>query len=395
MKVAIVHDFLMQMGGAEKVVEVMHQMFPDAPIYTSAYDPDAMPAYYRTWDIRTSFLQNLPFKQKLHRLALPLYPMAFEGFDLSDFDLVLSSSSAFAKGVITQPHTTHVCYTHAPMRYAWMTRTYVKNEKIGKPLQLLLRPGMNYLRLWDAVASSRVDHYVANSSAVARRIGKFYRRNCDVVFPPVDLDRFQPADEVGDYYILVSRFVPYKRLDIAVDAFTKMGRRLLVVGGGRQMDTLKERAGPTIEFPGRVDDVELPGLLARAKAYIMPGEEDFGIAPVEANACGRPVIAYAAGGALDTQIDGVTGVLFKEQTVAGLCAALERADSIVFNPAVIQAHARLFGTDVFEANLRAAILSAIADDPEPGERLQRKTLLTGESEPDYGLPLAVVGGSVR
>jgi glycosyltransferase involved in cell wall biosynthesis len=394
-KVAIVHDFLMQMGGAEKVVEVMHQMFPDAPIYTSAYDPEAMPAYYRTWDIRTSFLQNMPCKQKLHRLALPLYPMAFEGFDLSDFDLVLSSSSAFAKGVITQPHTTHVCYTHAPMRYAWMTRTYVNNEKIGNLMQVLLRPGMNYLRLWDAVAASRVDHYVANSSAVGRRIEKFYRRRCDVVFPPVDLARFQPAADLEDYYILVSRFVPYKRLDIAVDAFSQMGRRLLVVGGGRQMDMLKERAGPTIEFPGRVDDVELPGLLARARAYIMPGEEDFGIAPVEANACGRPVIAYAAGGALDTQIDGVTGVLFGDQSVAGLCAAVERADGIAFDPAIIQAHARLFGTDVFKANLRAAILSAIAGDQEPGQRGLRTKNAGEESEPDYGIPLALAGGSLR
>ena len=359
MKVAIVHDFLTQMGGAEKVVEVLHDMFPEAPIYTSIFDPDAMPIYYRTWDIRPSFLQKLPIKKYSHRLALLLYPLAFESFDLSEYDVVISSSSAFAKGVITQPHTTHICYTHAPMRFAWTTKNYMKNEKVNRPMRMILGPGMHYLRNWDMQAASRVDHYVANSRAVSQRISKFYRRNCDVVYPPVDTKRFSIDSDVGDYFIIVSRFVPYKRLDLAVEAFTKLGLPLKVVGTGRQMKQLKEIAGPNVEFLGRVDDVALPGLLARAQAYLMPGEEDFGIAPVEANACGRPVIAYAAGGALDSQIDGVTGVLFKEQTVDCLCEAVRRFQQIKFDPQRIQAHAQAFDNDVFRVVLHNTIHNMI------------------------------------
>jgi glycosyltransferase involved in cell wall biosynthesis len=365
MKVAIVHDFLMQMGGAEKVVDVLHDMFPDAPVYTSAYDPVAMPAYYRTWDIRTSFLQRMAFKKYTHRIALPLYPMAFESFDLSGYDLVISSSSAFAKGVITQPHTTHICYTHAPMRYAWTTRSYMQNERASSPLRAMLGPVLHYLRTWDALASTRVDTYVANSSAVAQRISKFYRRDCEIVYPPVDTDRFNIAPEIGDYYIIVSRFVPYKRLDLAVQAFTRLGRPLKVVGTGRQMKDLQEGAGENVEFLGHVDDVELPGLLARARAFLMPGEEDFGIAPVEANACGRPVIAYAAGGALDSQKDGLTGVLFDEQSVEGLCKAVLRADNILFNPIRIRAHAQRFDTCMFQQRMKQVIAAACGTENRP------------------------------
>jgi glycosyltransferase involved in cell wall biosynthesis len=357
MKIAIVHDFLLQMGGAEKVVDVLHDMFPHAPIFTSAYDAASMPPYYKTWDIRTSFLQRLWMKKKTHRAALLLYPFAFELFDLSEFDLVLSSSSAFAKGVITKPETTHVCYTHAPMRYAWTTRSYVENEKFGRLVRTALLPVAHYLRMWDSSAAARVDHYIANSSAVAKRIEKYYRRPSQIIFPPVDTGRFEIAGEVDDYYIIVSRFVPYKRLDLAVAAFTRLKRRLKVVGVGRQMPALRAKAGPTIEFLGHVDDADLPGLLARAKAFIMPGEEDFGIAPVEANACGRPVLAYAAGGALDTQVHNVTGVLFGDQSVEGLCNAVCQADHVDFDPVRIRAHASRFDTEVF----RSQIARAIAD----------------------------------
>jgi glycosyltransferase involved in cell wall biosynthesis len=357
MKVAIVHDFLVQMGGAEKVVETLHDMFPDAPIYTSIYDPDAMPIYYRTWDIRTSFLQKLWMKKHSHRLALLLYPTAFESFDLSDYDIVISSSSAFAKGVITQPNTAHICYTYTPMRYAWTTKAYMNRERLAKPLRLLLSPGIHYLRTWDAMAADRVDKYVGISTTVAKRIAKFYRRDCEIVFPPVETKGLDISPEVDDYYIIVSRFVPYKRIDLAVEAFTRMGIPLKVVGTGRQMKELQAKAGPNVQFLGRVDDVELPGLLARAKGYVMPGEEDFGLAPVEANACGRPVVAFAAGGALDTQIDGVTGVLFNNQTVEGLCHAVQRAESIEWDPYVIQAHARKFETAVFRERMMEIVTS--------------------------------------
>lgn len=364
MKLAIVHDFLMQMGGAEKVVEVLHDMYPDAPIYTSAFDARAMPAHYRTWDIRTSFIQKMLMKRQTHRLALLLYPMAFESFDLSEYDVVISSSSAFAKGVITQPHTTHICYCYAPMRYAWTTRSYMKNERASKPLGALLSPGIHYLRMWDSIASSRVDQYIAISDVIARRIKKFYGRDSEIIYPPVDISRFNIAPEIGDYYIIVSRFVPYKRLDLAVKAFTKLGRPLKVVGAGRQMKQLQAMAGKNVEFLGRVSDAKLPGLIARAKAFLMPGEEDFGIAPVEANACGRPVIAFAAGGALDTQVDGVSGILFKEQTTGGLCEAVRRADTIDFDPASIREYARRhFDTSVFRRKMAHVVERCQQDEP--------------------------------
>ncbi|MDQ2732603.1 MAG: glycosyltransferase [Armatimonadota bacterium] len=362
MKVALVHDFMVQMGGAEKVVDIFHDLFPEAPLYTSIYEPDAMPDRYRGWDIRTTFLQRIPYREKFHRLALLFYPLAFESLDLSEYDLVLSSSSAFAKGVITQPHTRHICYTHTPMRFAWSTRSYVESEGISKGLQNLLFPGTHYLRLWDAAASSRVDQYVANSSIVSQRIEKFYRRDSEIIYPPVDTDLFTIAPQVEDYSIVVSRFVPYKRLDLAVDAFTALNRPLKVVGDGRQMDALRARAGKTVEFLGRVGDAELRNLMARAKAFIMPGEEDFGIAPVEANACGRPVIAYAAGGALDTQIDGVTGVLFKESSVESLCDAVRRADTISFDPGVIRSHALQFDTRVFRQKIQQVVNSVVKVD---------------------------------
>ena len=362
MRVAIVHDFLMQMGGAEKVVEVLHAMYPEAPVYTSAYDPEVMPDIYRTWDIRTSFLQRLPYKRKTHRFALPLYPMAFEAFNLSSYDLVISSSSCFAKGIITPPHTTHVCYTHAPMRFAWSTESYLENENLPGLFRPPLAVITHYLRTWDAIASTRVDQYIANSSVVARRIKKFYRADSEIVFPPVETGRFQIADAVDDYYIMVSRAVPYKRLDLAVAAFTRLKKPLKIVGSGRQMEELKAQAGPNVQFLGRVGDKDLPGLMARAKAYIMPGEEDFGIAPVEANACGRPVIAYAVGGALDTQLDGVTGVLFNEQTVDGLCDAVCRLEDLEIDPQTIQNHARNFDTAVFQERIRSVVATAMGGE---------------------------------
>ena len=355
MKIAIVHDFLLQMGGAEKVLDVLHDMFPEAPVFTSAYDPRAMPSYYRDWDIRTTFLQSLWWKRDTHRLAIMFYPYAFERFDLNGFDLVISSSSAFAKGVVTDPNTMHICYTHAPMRYAWTTQTYLKNERLGPLSGALFPPIAHYLRLWDSSAAARVDHYIANSSAVARRIEKYYRRPSQVVFPPVDTARFQISDKIEDYYIIVARCVPYKRLDLAVEAFTRMKRPLKVVGAGRYLRALRAKAGSTIQFLGHVNDTDLPGLLAHAKAFVMPGEEDFGIAPVEANACGRPVLAYAAGGALDTQVDNVTGVLFDDQTVDGLCEAICQSDHIDFDPVCIRNHALRFDTAVFRREIKRAI----------------------------------------
>ena len=356
-RVAIVHDFLLQMGGAEKVVEVLHEMFPNAPIYTSAFDRSAMPARYGDWDVRTSFLQNLPLKKLTHRAALLLYPTAFESFDFSNFELVISSSSWFAKGIITQPQTTHICYTHTPMRLAWMPDSYMKDERISSLTRALMTPSLNYLRSWDVQASMRVDHYVANSRIVADRIEKFYRRESAVIAPPVETQRFYISPQTDDYYIMVTRLAPYKRLDLAVRAFTQLKRPLKIVGVGRYMEQLKKIAGPTIEFLGHVSDEALPTLLARARAYVMPGMEDFGIAPVEANAAGRPVIALGVGGALDSQIDGITGVLFDEPTVASLIEAVKRADALHFDAARIRAHAQTFDRQMFKARMNDFIES--------------------------------------
>jgi glycosyltransferase involved in cell wall biosynthesis len=365
MKVAIVHDFLTQRGGAEKVVEVLHDMFPQAPVYTSVYDAHAMPAAYRDWDIRTSFIQRFLVGPALYRAALLLYPMAFESFDLSGYDLVISSSSSFAKGVLTRPETVHVCYTHTPMRYAWQMRGYVENERLSRVARAILAPSLHYLRTWDAVAASRVDHYIANSSVVAERIRKYYRRESHIICPPVETTRFKPRSEASDYYVVVSRLIPYKRLDLAVSAFSHLGLPLKVVGTGRQAQALRRLAGPTIEFMGFVDDGALPELVAGAKALVMPGEEDFGIAPVEANACGRPVIAYAAGGALDSQVDGVTGVLFNQPTVESLCAAIKRFEASRFDSEAIRRNAQSFDKAVFRQRISEFLETVVPHTRQP------------------------------
>jgi glycosyltransferase involved in cell wall biosynthesis len=352
MKVAIVHDFLMQMGGAEKVVESFHEMFPDAPIYTSAYDASAMPASYKTWDIHTTFLQRLPLKRRTHRAALLLYPTAFESFDLSAYDLVLSSSAWFAKGVITQPHTTHICYTHTPMRFAWMPTSYMQEERFSMLARSALGPGLHYLRTWDVQASLRVDRYIANSNTVADRIRKFYRRSSEVIHPPVDTKKFKVSDKVEDYYIMVTRLAPYKRLELAVEACSRLNLPLKIVGSGRYGQTLQKIAGPSIEFLGKVSDDELVGLMANAKAYIMPGIEDFGIAPVEANACGRPVVAFAGGGALDSQIEGKTAVFFYEPTTESLMEALQKMEGMEFDPRIIRHHAEKFDAENFKYKMQ-------------------------------------------
>lgn len=360
MRVALVHDFLVQMGGAEKVLEALHDLYPEAPIYTSVYDPGAMPEAYRAWDIRTSSLQRWPARGRLHRLMLPFYPSAFESFDLSGYDLVISSSSAFAKGVVTLPHTRHICYMHTPMRYVWMTDHYLERERISL-LKKPLGPVLHYLRLWDQISAQRVDTFVANSTAVQQRIAKFYRRESIVVPPPVDTARFRPSTVPGDYYIAVSRFVPYKRMDLAVQAMTKLRRPLKVVGTGRQEKALRRMAGPTVEFLGWVPNDRLPELVSGARAFLMPGEEDFGIAPVEANACGRPVIAYAKGGALDTQIDGVTGILFSPQSVEALCDAVLRFEQMTFNHAKIAEHASRFSREAFLERMSGVIAGSLTE----------------------------------
>jgi glycosyltransferase involved in cell wall biosynthesis len=357
MKVALVHDWLNQYGGAEVVLEVMHDMFPTAPVYTSIYDPSAMPASFQTWDIRTSFIQRLPLVRRSFRALLPLYPLAFEQFDLRSFDLVLSSSSSWAKGVITTPETLHICYCHAPMRYCWD----VYYEEMPRRSPLLRGPlavTISLLRLWDVDGANRVDRFVANSHFVAAKIRKYYRREAMVVHPPVDTMFFRPGNDEGDFFLVVSRLRPYKRIDLVVAAFNRLGLPLKIVGVGEEMARLQHMAKENVKFLGFVPRDALRDLLASCRALVVPGKEDFGLAPIEAMASGRPVIAYGAGGVLETVKDGITGVLFAEQDVACLEDAVQRCLSLNFDRAALQQHARTFDVSHFKEGLGDAIAAA-------------------------------------
>ena len=300
MKVALVHDYLNQMGGAERVVLALHEIFPDAPIYTSIYDPQRVDPVFQKMDIRTSFMQKLPLVTKHHQPYLPFYPFAMESLDLRGYDLVLSSSSAFAKGVITRPETMHICYCHTPMRWCWNYDEYVEREHLGKIARLALPFFITKLRSWDQTSSMRVDHFIANSPVVAERIQKYYRRDAVVIPPPVVAQRFtfDPETQVEDYFLIVSRLVPYKRIDLAIEACNKLQLPLVIIGSGRDLERLKKLAGPTVRFMGRLSDEDVLYYYAHCRALLFPGEEDFGITPLEAQASGRPVIAYGAGGAL-------------------------------------------------------------------------------------------------
>jgi glycosyltransferase involved in cell wall biosynthesis len=352
-RVALVHDYLNQNGGAEKVLEAIHGLYPVSPVFTSIYAPELMPTEYRDWQIHVSFMQHLPFVHRHHQPYLLLYPKAFERFTFADYDLVLSSSSAFAKGVRVPRGVPHICYCHSPMRFVWDFDRYAKRERMSPLARRMLPLLLSRMRQWDLATAQRVDHFIANSTTVAQRIKQFWNRDSEVIYPPVDTALISPApaDEVGDYYLLVSRLVPYKRFDIVIDAFNALGLPLKVVGTGRARADLERRAGPTIEFLGFVSDEEKHHLFSRCKAAIFPAEDDFGIAQVEVQAAGRPVIALGAGGALDTVVDGVTGVLFQPQTPDGVIAAVRRFETLEFLPGEITARAERFSRDRFEREI--------------------------------------------
>ncbi|MBC7224951.1 MAG: glycosyltransferase [Anaerolineae bacterium] len=352
MNVAIVHDWLNQKGGAERVLEALKEVFPEAPVFTSIYWPEGMPASYRQWRIVTSFLDRMPGIHRHHQPYLPLYPLAFESFDLSGFDVVISNKSGFCHGVLTPPGTLHICYCLSPTRYVWDYRRYAERERLGRLTSALLAPVLNYLRTWDRLAADRVDCFVAISREVQARIAKFYRRESTIIYPPVDTDRIQPDTGHDDYFLIVSRLVPYKRIDLAVQAFTELGLPLKIAGDGRDRRRLEAVAGPNVEFLGEVDDQAVVPLFQRCAALIFPGVEDFGIAPVEAQAAGRPVIAYAAGGALDTVVEGVTGTFFHEPTSQALKDAVASFDPDAYDPARIRAHAERFGRARFQEEIR-------------------------------------------
>ena len=364
-RVAIACSWLNQYGGAERVLETLHEMYPEAPIYTSMYEPRAMPECYKTWDIRTSFLQRLPLSRSKHQLFLSLYPLAFEQFDLGDYDVVINNSSAFSYGVITRPETRHICYCLTPARFLWNYHDYARRESLGRGARLALAPLLTSLRQWDVQAARRVDDFIAISSLVKARIAKYYGRESTIIYPSVDTGRFAPAadDEIGDYFLVVSRLVPYKRIDLAIEACNKLGLPLKIVGGGRDREALRRLAGPTVEFLGRVSDAEIKQLYARCRAFIFPGEEDFGLTPLEAQASGRPVIAYGAGGALETIIEGQTGVFFREPTVDSLVEALASLPRAGWDGIEIRRNAERFDNAVFKQQLASFVDRALANHP--------------------------------
>ena len=354
MKVALVHDHLAQDGGAEKVLKALSEMFPGAPIYTLLYERKNAVKYYQGRQIETSIIQKLPGGIKHYQWYMPFMPMAVEFFDMSNYDLVISDSSSFAKGVITSSQTLHLCYCHTPTRYLWSdTHQYINELKYNKYFKKIISLVLNYIRMWDKLAADRVDAYIANSHFVAKRIKKYYKRDSVVIYPPVETEKFKISQTVGDYFLIGGRLAPYKRVDLAVEACKKTGKKLKIFGQGVDLPRLKNlaRGAGNIEFLGRVDDAVLAELYGRSLAFIHPQEEDFGITAVEAQASGRPVIAYRRGGALETVEEGVTGEFFNEQTADSLARALENFQSSKYNPETIRRQAEKFGVERFKKEI--------------------------------------------
>jgi len=359
-KVAIVCDWLTNYAGAERVIAAISEIFPEAPLYTSVYN-DAKMREFNDKDVRQSFIGKLPGAKNKHQMYITLMPYAFEAMDLDEYDLVISSSHACAKGIVTSPSTIHVCYCHSPMRYVWDgCHEYVKSYGWYRwPFRFLLDRQLSKLREWDRVASERVDHFVANSKYVSRRIKKYYGRDSDVVYPPVSVDRFELSAEPGQYYLALGRLIPYKRFDLLVDAFNKLGLPLYIIGTGKEFAYLKAKAQDNITFLGFVEEEALKNYYAHAKAFLFPQKEDFGITAIEAMSAGKPVIAYGAGGALETVVDGKTGILFDEQTVESVTRAVEKCEGMLsdgkFDTKTIRKHAEKFSKERFKEELIAIL----------------------------------------
>jgi glycosyltransferase involved in cell wall biosynthesis len=354
-RVAIVHDWLTIPGGSEQVVLELIEMFPQAELFTTVYDPEPWPALLRERPVHTSFLNRIPGAVKNYPKLLPLMTLAFRSFDLSGFDLVLSSSHACAKNVRAPAGALHVCYCHTPMRYAW-DEEFMRGEDVGRLTRLLLPPLLGWLRRQDLAGASGPDVFVANSRHVAGRIARYYGRSAEVVHPPIDVEHFLGLERAQeDFYLVFGRVVPYKRVDLAVSACERVGRVLKVAGDGRAMDGLRAQAGDQTVILGKVSESERDVLLEGARALLFPGEEDFGIVPVEAQASGVPVIAYGTGGAEESVIDGRTGVLFGEQSTEGVARAIERFEGLEFDDDDLRANARRFGRERFRREMAVVI----------------------------------------
>lgn len=363
MKVALVHDYLIRLGGAERVLLELHKLYPEAPIYTLLYDAQKLGKFFEGADIRTSFLQKFPkFIRERHKYLLPLLPVAAETFDLRDFDLVISSSSAFAKSVITRPGTAHICYCHAPSRFLWdWSRQYLKEQNLGIIKRSLVSFLVHYLRIWDKSCAKRVDKFVANSKATKEKIQKYYRRDAYVIYPPV---RLLDIKEVGlpkgsststdqDYFLIVSQLTAYKRIDLAIEAFNKLKLPLLIIGNGPEREKLENLAGPTVKILGWQSEEKKNNYFKNCTAFIFPGEDDFGIAPVEAMGYGKPVLAYRSGGACETVLEGVTGEFFDDPVPEILADGVRRLRENLshYSPLVIRKWAERFSEERFRQEM--------------------------------------------
>lgn len=367
MKVALVHDHLAQMGGAEKVLQVLVDMFPEAPVYTLLYKKDNIEKNFPTVRLEPSIIQKLPGGVKHYRWYMPFMPMAVEFYDLRNYDLVISSTSSFAKGVITSPETLHICYCHTPTRYLWSdTHQYINELRYNKYLKKIISLVLNYIRIWDSLAANRVDKYLTNSKTSLKRIKKYYKREAKIIYPSVRMEDFYISEEQEDYFLAGCRLVPYKRIDIVIEAFKELGLKLKIFGDGIDMDRLKALAGKNenIEFLGRVSEKEKQELYSKCQAFINPQMEDFGITPVESMASGRPVIAFGKGGSLESIVDGRTGVLFDHETKEDIIKAVKRFKTINFSPQEIREHAQKFSEQNFKNEISKFIKEEYAKHKE-------------------------------
>ena len=389
-RIALVHDYFVQLGGAERVAEAMHDSFPAAPIYTTVAFPQSLPSRLRAADIRTSPMQHLPAIDRKFRHYFMLYPFAVEHFDLSPYDLIFSSSSGYAKGVRRRRNAIHVCYCHTPMRWVWRYDDYVAREKFGTGIRSLLPLALWGLRKWDLRASQQPNYYIANSRLVAERIRKIYKREAHVIPPPIEVNRFHMSNDIEDYYLVLSRLMPYKRIDLAIEACKRTNRRLIVIGDGPDRARLEKLGDDRIEFLGRQPDKIVNYYAARCRALLFPGEEDFGMAPLEANAAGRPVIAYRAGGAVETVVEGKTGMFFDQPNALSLSEAIEQFESMHWSQILLRRHAEAFDLNVFAFRV-LQFLGSVAPASCSEELLRGARLLSENISHRVWPRLAVVG----
>jgi glycosyltransferase involved in cell wall biosynthesis len=368
MKIAIVHDYLNQYGGAERVLECFLDLFPDAPVYTMLTDLSKMPSRFSQVDIRNSFIHSIPFSKNHYKKMLSLFPIAVEQFDLREYDVILSSSSAFAKGVITNPNQIHICYCYTPMRYVWdLYHQYIQEDVKNPVFRMSLPFVLHKIRMWDQLTARRVDHFIADSKSISNRIAKYYGRDSQVIYPPVSYDKFQQSEDNEDFFLIVSRMIPYKRIDIAIEAFNKLQKPLVIIGDGYDRKRLESLAGSTVTFLGRQPDEVIVEYYSKCKGFILAGEEDFGITPLEAQSSGRPVIAYGKGGALETVVENVTGLFFDEPTADSIIKAVQKFETIPFDPLTIREHANRFNESRFKQEIMDYITSAIKQKGAPHE----------------------------